>query len=83
VSYFTDDFILVTEMRKTSIYQVALNGSTIQLPIHGINPMGAVYDPLLEKVFWINQIDGTVKSSYLNFTKQMLIKRGKSQVQIN
>ena len=84
--YFTDDFILVTEMRGRRIHQVSLDGRTVQLPIPSLNPMAATYDPYIHKVFWASQGDRRVMSSYLNGTEIRLIKKltaGKSQEQLS
>ena len=73
-SPFTDNFLLLTELRHTHLYQVALNGSTVQLRITSTNPMGAVYDPNIRTIFWVSQGDQKVMSSRLDGTELTIIK---------
>ncbi|KAK2194058.1 hypothetical protein NP493_3g10011 [Ridgeia piscesae] len=73
-SPFTDNFLLLTELRRTHLYQVALNGSTVQLRITSTNPMGAVYDPNIRTIFWVSQGDQKVMSSRLDGTELTIIK---------
>ena len=81
--YLTDNFILATEVDLESIYQVSLeDGKTVRLPVHADNPMSVVYDPTIQKIFWVSQADSMVLSSRLNGSEEKVIKTltyGKSE----
>ena len=81
--YFTDNFILATEVDLQNIYQVSIDdGRTVRLPVHADNPMSVVYDPKIQMIFWVSQADSMVLSSRLNGTDEKVVKTltyGKSE----
>ena len=67
--YVTDNFVLVTDVAESGIYQIDIDSNQILgLPIESTSNQrieAAVYDPVENQVIWIDTGNGTLRSLVL------------------